>query len=171
MNEVTTSEGLARTLKRPGCRPSPAPTPALRSRSVSTLCTWHLSLLGRGGYQGKLSYWECVLSFRKRQMGGWPSQNLATCSFRGKLRQGWNPSLSFRGGVSRKLSLELEHSVFAFSRVQEEERRNEASPFTDGKTKETWHPHPSSLGETKYSALSTLGNHAGRLLCACGVSP
>lgn len=88
----------------------------------------------------------------------------------GKLRQGWNPSWSFRGGVSRKLSLELEHSVFAFSGVQEEEGRNEASPFTDGKTKETWHPYPSSLGETKYSALSTRGNQAGHL-CACGVSP
>lgn len=76
-------------------------------------------------------------------MGGWPSQNLATCSCRGKLRQGWSPSS--RGEVSRKPSWELEHTVLAFSMVQGEEGRNAAFPFTDGKTKETWHPFSSSL--------------------------
>lgn len=59
----------------------------------------------------------------------------------GKLRQGWSPRLSPRGGVSRKLSWELEHSL-AFSVVQEGEGMDAAVPFTDGKTKEAWHSHP-----------------------------
>lgn len=106
MNEVATSEGLARALKLPGCRPSPAPALALRSRSISSGCTWAPFPPGRGRKTELLG----MCSEPQKEADGWLAfPESGHLQLQGKLRQGWNPSLSFGGGVSRKLSLELEH--------------------------------------------------------------